>query len=335
MSIYENKPTVKHAGILYSAAVLLLFFAGSRVQSADFYRGIIITEYVFILMPVVIYVILCKIDFKEQFRMKPIGILNLFLIFCIMIFSIPVVSILNLLNLWAIKSIFGNVILVSIPQAENMAGLFLNILVVGVSAGICEEVLFRGVIQRGMEKYGVKASIIYTALLFGLIHLDFQRLLGTAILGGLIGFIVYRTNSLYGGIFAHFVNNSAAVVISFVSSKLLGEMVPPQFNTGSDYMTEYFENLQSMPGNQLAVIISSWIFMLLFAGAILAGLFIAFTRTTSDKKQIPDKNIQRSNKGLVWFIPGLAVVAFVYTVIAFQLTGTNMGLLETILEVIR
>jgi membrane protease YdiL (CAAX protease family) len=71
---------------------------------------------------------------------------------------------------------------------------------------VCEEILFRGAIQRGFEKLGAIKSIILTAFLFGLMHQDFQKLLGTFLLGCIIGFIVYRSDSIIGGMFAHFTN---------------------------------------------------------------------------------------------------------------------------------
>jgi len=70
---------------------------------------------------------------------------------------------------------------------------------------------FRGVIQRGLERLGAVKSILINGVSFGLIHFDFQRLFGTFLLGALIGFLVYRSNSLLVGMFAHFTNNSIAV----------------------------------------------------------------------------------------------------------------------------
>lgn len=76
-------------------------------------------------------------------------------------------------------------------------------------APIFEEILFRGIILRGMLQKGISPifSIFFSSLLFGLAHLNPWQFLGAGFFGGLIGFVYYRTKSLWLAIFLHGLNN--------------------------------------------------------------------------------------------------------------------------------
>jgi membrane protease YdiL (CAAX protease family) len=75
-------------------------------------------------------------------------------------------------------------------------------------AGICEEIGFRGYMQVPLEKrYGFRAAILVTSLMFLLLHLNQawapSLLLHIFALGALLGILAYATGSLIPGIIAH------------------------------------------------------------------------------------------------------------------------------------
>ncbi len=316
--------------------MIVFLTLGAYVQSIGFYSGIIITEVVILLLPAVGFLAVFRYDIRWVLRLNGISLINLFIIFCIMIFSVPVVSIINLLNLWLLRSIFGRVDVFQPPVAADLPSLLLNILVIGVAAGVCEEVFFRGVVQRSLERYGRWPSILLTALLFGLLHADFQKLAGTFLLGALIGFIVYRTNSIFGGMFAHFTNNSIAVLLSFGVTKLMEMMDPAlksDFRAGGD-INDLFSGSGMLDGEQILTFIAVWGFIFLFSASILAGLITALIRTTSGRRQSPaepigtgidigrgigDSDARCRKAGIIAFLPGVAFIIFVYAVEGMKL----------------
>lgn len=329
-----KKPGIGQVGALYSIVVLLFIMVGYRVQRGEFNTGILITEFGLIMLPAIIFLTLWKFDIKRILRLNKVSLLNLFLVLCIMVFALPAVGVLNLANLWLINTIFGRVSVMQPPVGTDTAGLIVSILVIGGSAGICEELLFRGVIMRGLERLGIVKAILITSLLFGLLHLDFQKLLGTFLLGALIGFIVYRTNSIFAGMFAHFTNNTIAVLISYVSSRLfeiMGSSVTEQYNQAGDL----FSSLQNMPGEQLVITIIVWVMMFLSCAAVLSGLFIAFIRTTSERvEKIPDEPRSKNKAQVLWYLPGLALIGLIYFANGINLAGAKNILVDSILKVI-
>jgi len=318
-------PGLAETGLLFSVVSLVLITLGSYVQNRDFSTGILITEFIIIMAPSLLMLLIRKYNAREVLRLNRVSFLNLFIIFSMMAVSIWLVSVINLFNLWLLKSVFGRVFVAQLPISDTP--LLVNILLIGGTAGICEEIMFRGIIQRSLEKFGVFFSITLTAFLFGLFHMDFQKLIGTFLLGILIGFIVYRTDSLFAGMFAHFANNSFAVLVSHISEKLIPSDAPA---VASDVETlnDYFDILESMPAFQRIAAILVWAAIALFCAAALAGLLWAFIRNTSETgRTVLDSNSKKFFPGFLAFLPGLLIIAAAYIRIGLYLKGIPLDLL--------
>ncbi len=87
------------------------------------------------------------------------------------------------------------------------------------AAALCEEFLFRGVVQQGLATAGAHPAeaISRTALIFALVHLNpvwFPALLE---LGLLFGFLFYRTGSLVPGMVAHATTNATSLGLYFLA----------------------------------------------------------------------------------------------------------------------
>lgn len=89
-----------------------------------------------------------------------------------------------------------------------------NILMIAVTPAICEELLFRGYLQRNAERaFGIVGAIIVVGFVFGAYHLQPTKLLPLSALGALFAWMVWRSGSLWPAIVAHFVNNAMAVSV--------------------------------------------------------------------------------------------------------------------------
>lgn len=82
-----------------------------------------------------------------------------------------------------------------------------------VAAAICEESLFRGFMQVSMEAFGsVTRAVLFGALLFALAHFNPWWLIQILILGVLLGFVSWRTNSVFPAMIIHGLNNGIALI---------------------------------------------------------------------------------------------------------------------------
>lgn len=146
---------------------------------------------------------------------------------CMFLFS-PVINLLGLLNkqmelprLWLLsRNGCGR----KKPSAEQLTTILLssdsvwvilaNLIVIAVTAGITEEFLFRGALQRVIGKWTSNPHTIIwvAAILFSAFHLQFYGFLPRMILGAYFGYLLYWSKSIWIPVFAHFVNNAFAVI---------------------------------------------------------------------------------------------------------------------------
>lgn len=106
-------------------------------------------------------------------------------------------------------------------------GMFV-VFFVAVVPAFCEEILFRGFVQKSFEiKYKPYLSIFITSLFFGLYHFNPYGLIALISLGFYFGYAVYKSNSIITSIVLHFLNNFFAVMAFFIwgSDELLSSKV--------------------------------------------------------------------------------------------------------------
>jgi len=112
-------------------------------------------------------------------------------------------------------------------QSEN--ALILGILHIGIVPAICEEIMYRGYVQRSLEKSGgIWMAIIVSGLIFGAYHLQITNILPLSFLGIMLAYITYISNSLIPAIVAHFVNNGGQVIASSFYPQMLEETITPE-----------------------------------------------------------------------------------------------------------
>lgn len=93
--------------------------------------------------------------------------------------------------------------------------LGLALVVIAVLPAIAEEMLFRGVLARGLDtRLGAFWAILISAAAFGLYHLLPIQMIPTFLLGLALGVIAVRGDSIVPTMIAHALNNTIAIVLS-------------------------------------------------------------------------------------------------------------------------
>jgi len=108
--------------------------------------------------------------------------------------------------------------LISLLATSDTIGLmFLNVFIIAVLPAICEELVFRGVLQRIFYGFfrSQHAAIWVTSILFSFIHLQFYGFVPRVILGLSFGYLYYWSGTLWLPILAHFVNNAVPVIAGY------------------------------------------------------------------------------------------------------------------------
>lgn len=196
---------------------------------------IIITfsQFMFILVPVIVLSIMQGNVFKETFRLKKpdilVFILSVLGILVVqpflqvylylqnkLIFSIPFASEI----LKSVKELFDSLeaLTLKLVASHSVPEFIFVVFVIAITPAICEEFLFRGLILKNFERFATPVrAIIFTGLIFALFHFHPFNIVPLAILGIYLTFITFYSGSLYTAIFVHFINNffSAAAVYIF------------------------------------------------------------------------------------------------------------------------
>ena len=187
----------------------------SDLYSEQFiYITTLINEYLLLLAPVLVLALVKKVNFKEFFRLNKLKAAPALLIVIGAVPAYFAASMLNDLVIYVLQFI-GDIPAQSIPVPKTPIELIVGILIIAVTPAICEEMLHRGLMLRAYEKRGTYRAVFITALFFGFFHFDITNFFGTAFLGLVIAYYVVRTNSIFAGMLAHFLNNSLAECIQY------------------------------------------------------------------------------------------------------------------------
>ena len=98
---------------------------------------------------------------------------------------------------------------------------FTGYLTVGIIAPILEEWLFRGIILAALlRRYEPRKAIIWSAVIFGIAHLNPWQFIAAFIIGCAMGWLFWRTRSIWIGIFMHWANNTAGFLLGYLSGDM-------------------------------------------------------------------------------------------------------------------
>jgi len=101
------------------------------------------------------------------------------------------------------------------------------LLIGGVIIGpICEEIIFRGIIQEGfIHTYDGPRAVLYSAIIFGVIHILPLQVINATLAGILLGWIYWKTRSLWIVMILHIINNYVAFRYSDLDTSSMKEMI--------------------------------------------------------------------------------------------------------------
>lgn len=336
LEVVSNRlPTIQLSGIAFTVTALLFIYLGSRVQSYSFTIGILITEYIFILSPSLLLLKIFRFNIPSVLRLHKINFKIVPLIIGLMIGSIPIVGAINFVFMFLLKILFGDVILPEIPIPETASKLLLSLLLIGITPGICEEVLFRGIILRSFEKYGKWIALILSSFLFSILHISTTKVLGIFILGLLIGYIVIKTNSLYSGIIAHTVNNSVALIFGFIAVRIgtYFDVNDLEGLTQSEIVSMISTNqIEQLPLILIGIIGLLFLLYLLSAPVIFIICLVKLNNLFRDK--IPSTYTKFSSKDLknmIFFMPALILILFLFLMEIFTIMKLDTSIFKELL----
>lgn len=117
------------------------------------------------------------------------------------------------LRLWDI-TIEPQLLVETIGDIKGVVPVILLFVCVGVIAPICEELIFRSVIYRGLRaRMNVTAAVLISSFVFASVHLQVQYIPPLMVFGIVLALIRERTGSIIPACIVHIINNTLMVAI--------------------------------------------------------------------------------------------------------------------------
>ncbi len=87
---------------------------------------------------------------------------------------------------------------------------------------IMEELMFRGFLLKRARLFGDRTAVVYTAVMFGLMHGNISQFLYATAIGLIFGYVAVKTNSIRYTILLHIAVNSFSSLIAFGETMAYG-----------------------------------------------------------------------------------------------------------------
>lgn len=205
--------TIEHAEPPHpeSKIAILIIFAGfllalplSLINLTSLRLTLLLGE-ILIIIPAGIYVVKKKLSFQNVFRLYPVDK------------SVLLVSFLLSLGVLVLSDELDRLVSIIIPfppeleeylrgllQAQTKLDWVILIIATVFAAGILEEMLFRGMLLKALERVTeIPYAIFTSALIFATFHLNPFWFIQVMMLGLVLGYMAWRSNSVYPSIILH------------------------------------------------------------------------------------------------------------------------------------
>ena len=118
----------------------------------------------------------------------------------------------------------ANAMMQTMMSNTSAGALIVNILIIGILAGLSEELLFRGCFQRLLTTGGVNAhlAIWIVAFCFSAMHFQLFGFVPRMLLGAYFGYLLLWSGSVWVPVAAHVLNNTIFVVVAWLQVRANG-----------------------------------------------------------------------------------------------------------------
>ena len=181
---------------------------------------LLISHIITFIFPAIIYLVITRQSAKDVLKLNKLYFKDTLLIILLAFVYQPIMTFFSLLSQFFFENEIGNFVtgIVNSPY-------IILLLLIAVLPAVTEEITIRGIVLSGYEDKNIYLSCIITGLLFGIIHLDPQQFLYTAVLGFVLALVVRITNSIFASALIHFFINGTSITLQKLLS-LIPENTP-------------------------------------------------------------------------------------------------------------
>jgi hypothetical protein len=172
----------------------------------------------FLIVPVLILLNRKQLSIIESLRLNAISKQVIVATILLSIGAMIIADEINILVDMVIPAPDSFLQLEALLTPDNPISMFLLIITIVLLAPIGEELLFRGFLQKYLEiAWGdITKAILLSSLFFAAIHFNPYWLIQIYLLGVLLGYIAWQTQSVVSSIIFHVIINASSLIFTFL-----------------------------------------------------------------------------------------------------------------------
>lgn len=241
-----------------------------------------------ILVPALLFALFSKEKLNAVLGFHKIKISSVFMIILFTYLMMPLTTVINAISMLfvdnAVMQISGSVLSMSMP---------VMLLIMGVVGPLSEEIVFRGIVLNGYKRSGnAFRAILFSALLFGLMHMNFNQAAYAIFLGIVMAVLVEATGSLWSSAIFHMTVNLQNVLLMFVSDAM--------------YSEEYMKEAQALTENKVNMLASIGIYAVIATVTTSIAACVLAWIAKNEKREMNLKQIwtgRKENRGNMVTVP--------------------------------
>ncbi|MBN1543482.1 CPBP family intramembrane metalloprotease [candidate division KSB1 bacterium] len=204
-----------HAVIVVVASFFIFLTAGLLIGLFGMSKPALLVIELLLVIPAIGYVVFRGLPLRQVFRFT---VLNAHQVFYSIVLAVSGFVLLDELDrimamIFPMPDIFVQAI-ESMMRIQTPSDAVFLVLAAVLAAGLSEEMLFRGLLQGSLERELDPArAIVLSAIAFSLLHLNPWNALQITVIGLLMGYLVWKSGSLWPAVFVHMLNNLFSLLI--------------------------------------------------------------------------------------------------------------------------
>ena len=205
---------------------------------------------------------------------------------------------------------------ISFDFGDGVGGFIVSFVSLCIFAPIFEEIIFRSAVYRHTEIMGQSFAVVFSAIVFALMHGNLEQLPYTFVMGLGFAYLFAKTRSLLIPMLLHFLTNTTTVIFT----SIIG-------TTDTDELSTLLSN------RDFAAVIPTVLYSLVIYGIIIAAIvlgIIELVRTIRRRERLMGSifPISGAKKTAVFLTAPVTIITLILLVLFLTLTTINQLILK-------
>ena len=205
---------------------------------------------------------------------------------------------------------------ISFDFGDGIGGFIVSFVSLSIFAPIFEEIIFRSAVYRHTEIMGQSFAVVFSAIVFALMHGNLEQLPYTFVMGLGFAYLFAKTRSLLIPMLLHFLTNTTTVIFT----SIIG-------TTDTDELSTLLSN------RNFAAVIPTVLYSLIIYGIIIAAIvlgIIELVRAIRRRERLMGSifPISGAKKTAVFLTAPVTIITLILLVLFLTLTTINQLILK-------